>query len=347
MRLILKIFLILLLLCLSAKAADTSKFVVYVPLGDQLSTPANPRCFGMPGNTQGIFDYNYVVDQWLEPLYTKAGFRRFLLWNPFGLSPTIETWPTISNGISVNLQTPQSIDAWLLLQQSPSPEYKVVIYTFVLAINRFKRNHSDAQVIVYNGTSMGCPRFKDLSPAEIVARLVQSLKPVFDTRCDMAFDSGCMIPPDHWLPKFFPMIEQHGAKVYVEAVPWRYDHLRTRGFVSALEQLQNATGANCQPQTPTTVNGGWIGYLDPATEIKGDRLGALFGVPPARFSGWLDWYKQVVPRAFNAGQIDGLCLHMNPFIGPPYSLEAITLPQLISSLDVTTDSNYGDYLQAN
>ena len=69
-----------------------------------------------------------------------------------------------------------------------------------------------------------------------------------------------------------------------------------------------------------------------------------FGASPKKFGGWLDWYTKIIPRAFNSGQIDGICLHMNPFIGPPYEDKSLTLAELISLLDETKETNYADYL---
>jgi hypothetical protein len=325
---------------------DASKIVAYIPLADKLSTPMNPRCFNTPRNAENVFNFDDVVDTWMEPLYTKAGFRRFMLWNPFGLNPTMQTWKFTANGISGSYQTPQSVDAYLLLQQTGLARYKVMAETFVDAINRFKKKHADAQVIVYNGTAMGCPSFNGLSDEAIVARLKQSLAPCFDTKCDMAFDSACEVPPDHWLAKFYPTIEKAGLHVYVESAPWRYDYLRKRSFISDLLQLKNVAPANCVRMVPTKANGGFVGFLDPKTEVKGDRLGALFGSPPAKYKGdCLAWYSKVVPRAFNAGQIDGIILHMDPFLGAPYTANpAITVPQLISELEQTKETNYADYL---
>ena len=210
-----------------------------------------------------------------SPLY--KGLPAYLLWNPWGLTWPIQTWSYSLNGVSgLTYKTSQSIDAYIELVESKFEPYKLLVDSFVPALNRFKSNHPDVEIIIYNGTAMGCPRFNGISSARILSRLSQSLWPCFVTKCHMAFDSACMFPPDHWLVKYFPTIEQQGLKVYVEAAPWRYDHLRTRGFISALEQLQNIVPTICHPIMPTLQNRGSVGFLDPKTEVKGDRLGALF-----------------------------------------------------------------------
>ncbi len=137
--------------------------------------------------------------------------------------------------------TPQNVDDWLNLINLNYQPYWRMINTFVPAIHHFKKELPAAEIIVYNGTAMGNPHFRSLDAAQIKERLDASLEPVFDTHCHMAFDSACMVPPDHWLAKYFSQIDAKGLHVYVEAAPWRYDYLEMRGFISALEQLRNVT----------------------------------------------------------------------------------------------------------
>jgi hypothetical protein len=249
----------------------------------------------------------------------------------------------VLNGIHSSYTTPQNVDDWLNLNDLNYAPYKRMIDTFVPAINRYKRTFQSAEIIIYNGTAFGNPHFNGLNHEQITTRLNAALAPIFQTHCHFAFDSACLIPPDHWLPQYYSQIDEKGLHVYVEAAPWRYDYLKMRGFISSLEQLNNVSPTTCRPQKPTVANGGFVGFLDPA-EVMSERIGALFAGPPSRFASSLEWYSQIVPRAFNAGQIDAIVLHQNPFIGPPYTPQAITLDELTSKLETTTQRNYADYL---
>jgi len=329
---------------------DESKFIAYVPVGDAKPTATNPRAVNLPRAAQGIYDFNDLVEGPMLLLY-KRGFRRFLLWQPFGLTyppgcfsnACLPPWKYVLNGIHGSYRTPQNVDDWLNLIDLNYPPYQRMINTFVHAINHFKKELRDAEIIVYNGTAFGNPRFRSLNQSQVTTRLNVALSPVFETYCHLAFDTACLIPPEHWLPKYFSHIDDRGLHVFVEAAPWRYEYLKMRGFVCALEQLKNVNPASCRAQIPTSANGGFVGFLDP-TEVMGERIGALFGGPPARFTSSLQWYSQIVPRAFNAGQIDAIVLHQNPFLGPPYSAEAISLEGLTADLVKTTESNYADFL---
>jgi hypothetical protein len=319
-----------------------SRYIAFVSIASLAITPTNPRGIALPGWEKGVFDFNDLVDQTLLPLF-KAGFRRFMLWNPWGGNPTT-SWKIVQNGFSVTLQVGSTIDDYLLLKSQDYPPYRLMVSTFEQAITRFQKATNNADIIVYCGTALGNPRFNGLNPSQIVARLNASLEPYFNTGCHMALDASSGIPPSHWLPQYYPTIEAAGLRVYVEAAPWNYPYLRTRGFISALEQLRNVTPASIRPQTPTQANGGFIGFADPA-KITGERLGGLFGKPPAKYVSWLDWYKKIIPRAFNSGQIDSIVLAMNPFMGLPYAPNPpLTLAQLVSQLEITTDKNYGAFI---
>ncbi len=329
---------------------DVSKFIAYVPIGDAKPTAENPRAVNLPRWKDKIFDFNDLVEGPMLALYER-GFRRFLLWQPFGLTyppgcfsnNCLSPWKFTLNGVQASYITPQNVDDWLNLINLNYQPYWRMINTFVPAIHHFKKELPAAEIIVYNGTAMGNPRFRSLNPAQIKERLDASLEPVFDTHCHMAFDSACMVPPDHWLAKYYSQIDAKGLHVYVEAAPWRYDYLEMRGFISALEQLRNVTPATCVPQKPTAANRGFIGFLDPA-KVMGERIGALFGNPPKKFASDFDWYLKVVPRAFNSRQIDAIVLHQNAFLGPPLGPRSVTLEELIGGLEVTTESNYGAHL---
>jgi hypothetical protein len=327
------------------KMEAATKYIAYVPLGDAMPTDANPRAVDLPRLQEGVFDFNDLVDGPLDTLY-EHGFRRFLIWNAFGLDYPIKQWSCTLNGIATKLSTNQSVDAYLNLIDLNFPPYRMMAQTFEPAIKRFKKAHHEVDIIAYVGTAMGNPHFNGLSDSQITARLKASLAPYVNTGCHMAFDTACVIPPDHWLAKYYQTIEAAGLKIYVEAAPWRYDYLKSKGFVSALEQLKNVNSISTQPQTPTVANGGYNGFLDPSL-VMGERVGALFGSPPKKFTGWLDWFRRIVPRAFNAKQIDSVALHMNPFVGPPYATELITLNDVVSQLEQTNESNYSAYLSSD
>jgi hypothetical protein len=329
---------------------SASKYIAFVPIGDAQATDANPRAVSLPRWAQGIFDFNDLVEGPLHTLY-EHGFRRFMLWQPFGLTyppgchskDCVKKWRYTVNGVAAICLTVQYVDDYLNLIALNYPPYRTMVKTFVPAINGFKSAHPDADIIIYNGSSLGNPHFNGLSDSQITARLNESLAPCFETKCDMAFDAACGIPPSHWMPRYYPTIEAAGLRVYVEAAPARYEYLKTKGFVSDLAQLKNVNRSNTRRMLPTAANGGFVGFLDP-TLVKGERLGALFGQHPQRFASYLDWYKQIVPRALNSKQIDGMVLAMNPFVGPPYSSEILTLNDLTSQLQPTSESNYADYL---
>lgn len=326
------------------------KFIAYVPVGDAQSTHANPRAVNLPRAKEGIFDFNDLVDGPLTTLF-KNGFRRFLIWQPFGLTypsgchsnDCLKPWKFTLNGIKTDYVTPQCVDDYLNLIDLDYAPYQRMVDTFVPAIMRFKRNHTSAEIIIYNGTSLGNPRFNSLSSAQIVARLNAALDPIFETHCHFAFDSACMIPPDHWLAHYYAQIDKKGLHVYVEAAPWRYEYLKTRGFVCSLEQLRNVTPESCKACTPTKANKGFVGFLDPA-EVMGERIGCQFQPKPPRFATALEWLSKIVPRVFNSGQIDALLLTENPFLGPPYAPQEIRLEDLIDHLEKTEEHNYPDYL---
>ena len=79
------------------------KYVAYVPLADQSATGPNPGGMGNPYQDVGCWDMFTVTKQWMETLYTTAGFRHFLIWNPFGLwQGGAQNWTmkTAVNGIT-------------------------------------------------------------------------------------------------------------------------------------------------------------------------------------------------------------------------------------------------------
>ncbi len=64
---------------------DVSKFIAYVPIGDAKATATNPRAVDLPRAAKGIYDFNDLVEGPMLGLYER-GFRRFLLWQPFGFN---------------------------------------------------------------------------------------------------------------------------------------------------------------------------------------------------------------------------------------------------------------------
>ncbi len=130
-----------------------------------------------------------------------------------------------------NFKTALNVDDWLNLINLNHEPYWRMVNTFVPAIHHFKKELPAAEIIVYLGAAMGNPRFRSLNPAQIRQRLDAALQPVYDTHCHVAFDSACGIPPDHWMAKYYPHIDEKGLHVYVEAAPHRYDYLEMRGFV--------------------------------------------------------------------------------------------------------------------
>lgn len=306
---------------------DPSKYVAFVPIGDMALTATNPACVGTPKWYMGCYSYWDVVTDWLTPLY-KAGFRRYLIWLPFGMGP-LQTWgPFPLNGTTCSYQTPQAVDQYLLTKQMNFEPYRELLDTFGPALKYFKLIHPEVQLIVYNGTAMGCVRFDS---GNIYNRLFAALAPILDVGCDLAFDSSCMIPAGHWLQRAYSML---GQKVYLESAPWRYPYMTNMGFFCDLLQLRNLGPANEKNLNPLQ-NGGWVGNWNPATELTTptcDRIGALFGEPLAT-------YRKCIPRAFNSKQIDAICLHQNMVLD-----QGITLTALEAGYDVTTETNYGDYL---
>jgi hypothetical protein len=330
---------------------DASKFIAYVPIGDAQPTATNPRGVNLPRAKDKIFDFNDLIEGPLYKLYQR-GFRRFLLWQPFGLTlppgcysgNCTPPWKFTLNGVEVtNFKTALYVDDWVNLINLNYGPYWRMVNTFVPAIHRFKKELPAAEIIIYLGAAMGNPKFRSLNPAQIRERLDASLEPVFDTHCHVAFDSACALPPNHWMAKYYPHIDSKGLHVYVEAAPWHYDYLEMRGFVSSLEQLKNVTPASSQLQKPTTANHGFIGFLDPA-KVMGERIGALFGNAPKKYATAVDWYSKVVPRAFNSKQIDAIALHQNAFLGPPLSPRSVTMEELIGGLEDTSESDYGSLL---
>ena len=209
--------------------------------------------------------------------------------------------------------------------------------SFVEAINAFKTAHSDAQLILYFGSSLGCPRFDPTVSVRNTFRLRQCLHPAIKTGMDCAFDASSGIPPDHWLAQFYPELQSNGQKVYVEACPSRQTYMKSLGFLCDLHQLiNNGTG----PVTPTTGNQGFNGLWDTRLVADGgdmstaqyDRVGALFDGDPTN-------WPHSIPRLFNSKQADAICLHQNPFLNGTY-----TLSTLDAALDSTMATNYGDYL---
>src|SRR6202142_937518 len=139
-----------------------SKYIAFVPVGDARATHTNPRAVSLPRSEQGIFDFNDLVDGPLTRLY-QCGFRRFLIWQPFGLTypqgcysnDCLAPWTYMLNGIHTSYKTPQNVDDWLNLIDLKFSPYQLMIDTFVPAINRFKKTFPTAEIIIYNGTAFG------------------------------------------------------------------------------------------------------------------------------------------------------------------------------------------------
>lgn len=307
---------------------------VYFPLADAGPTRANLRGCSGPNNAYNLFEMCSVVTNWLDSSY-KKGYRRFLLWNPGGLDwqlplftmPT--KWTFTLNGVAGGYQTPQCFDQFAQIKDSGL--YKEIVNTFAMAINAFKATHPGSEVIVYLGTAMGCPRIEPLKNGDLLAYVMKCVAPLLESGCNLAVDSSCMVPDGHWLAQIVPVLESYGMKFMAEACPWRYPWLQNRGFVCDLLQLRNLNPSWTQ-ELPPLLHQGCPGFWDPAKEMSGVpagyRMGALFGEP-------LSVYRSVIPRAFNSGQIDAILVNKDC----PASLS-----QLDSSLEVTDQTNYGDYL---
>ena len=189
---------------------DHSRLISFIALGGQNGTQqANMH--------SSLARYNITwlqfVQQTLVP-QTEWGVRRFMLHLPFGKDPT---------------EGPMSFDSYLVAQQR---DLQVIWTGFVQAIRPlvegFYTDGDPVEVICYLGSLRVDPSFIQLKEqayaAEWISRFWQSIQPVLDAGCSLAFDTGGTFPevgPEYWA---VGMVEALGTQVYIEgtALPAEY-----------------------------------------------------------------------------------------------------------------------------
>ena len=319
-----------------------AKYLAFFNVGDAEITDTNPRAMSLPGWFQQRYSFYDLVQQYLVPLYQK-GFRRFVLEQCFGSDP-VTTWTTTLNGFPKIIESTLAFNDYLLMQDAAKTftPYADVLTTFVPAIKGFKATYPDVEVLGYIGTAFGLPAFDGLDTNGIAKLAWQCLKPYIDAGFDgLIFDSACMLPTGHWLFDVFARLKNVGIRCLVESSPWR-SIPTSYGFFSALDQQRNV-GTNPLPVIPSLANGGFPGFSDPA-KIRGERMGFLAQAKAAAEPDTFSWLCDVLPRAFNAGQIDSIAIAAAWFLFSDFGMQDKTLADLAFLQANTTDANYGAYL---
>ena len=217
---------------------DASNTIGYIPIADQPLSAGNPRCVNLPKWSLGRFSFfDLLADGGPVDNMYKNGLRRFLEWQPFGITVDAnDGWPLA-----------QRVDDYLNLVAAHCPQYDEMIESYIAAHNQFATTHPGCHFIAYTGASLNNPNFNGLTPDQITQRLDKALSPFITLRMDIAFDSSSGLPANHWLFGYFSRLQSFGLKPYVEANPINLPVYKPYGFVSDVTQLRNAYVPLVQP----------------------------------------------------------------------------------------------------
>ncbi len=187
---------------------DRLKLISFIPLGGQIGE-ANMHSFLALRNMTWL----QFVQETLVP-QMEWGVRRFMLHLPFGKDPT---------------EAPMSFDSYLVAQElGLDVVWRGFVQTIRQVVEGQYTDGEPVEVICYLGTLRLDPNFLQFKqqayPAGWISRFWQSIQPVLDAGCSLAFDTGATFPedgPEYWA---VGMVETLGTQVYIEgtALPAEY-----------------------------------------------------------------------------------------------------------------------------
>jgi len=243
------------------------------------------------------------VDKYIVP-QRELGLTRFLLWMPFG-----QEWDPVNDGVRNQVIHGHKYPTRVRFDQRQCAEamgMDWLIKDFASAIRPLTMD--GCQVIAYTGSLPGAPEY-ERRRWDRATWVGECLEPFMEANCDLAFDSACLAPADHYVTEIVDdLLQDAGAKVYCESMPQQKAPHWAEGDVCSVEGQYQAA---YNPANRHIL-------CDPA-EIKGELVRWLTDKAPPKGENWVSYYKARVPEVLADGHT--ACIFAKNYIDQGGKLE--------------------------
>jgi hypothetical protein len=312
-----------------------AQFIAYIGVANG-SSADNPRCINA-GILPPPYDWHRLTgapDPGLNSIgllnkYYNAGFRRIMLWMPFGQDLIDDTgelandaweFETTLNGMPYSGINHLMLDHYL---RCPDDEqYGSLKSTFVPAIGSWTAAHPDVELIVYTGNhltdnSVMEPDWSVMPALEREERFWASIQPFLDVGASIAFDVGSIVgpaQPSAWLAVLFEELRQMGVRVYVEPFPYAPNtNLFSYGAISLTAHYRAISSYYDWPayNGGNPISGGFMGY-PPKSTHTGEKMlllvdrGKEGDLIPVEDGALSNYYKKQMLNYFPRDDVDSV-----------------------------------------